>query len=601
MQELQPQIAELFRTCIHPTSLFLRVAHVELVDVTSNQTEEDRAPSNTSLQPFDGGHRYATKLVLTDGQLMVQALLHRKLSTLRDAAEVSTGDLLNIKHFQIKKSARKNGCGSVVYLAIEDCHFLKQNSPVSVTEADSTIGRKRARVSFESPIDDSTTSPPNVQSADEEDFARRSSKKSSFKRQRLANDHTQSHNPEDGGSGEESMLPTSIPSPLETRHLLAAESDATVEPSPSQTATGKPQSATTDTIGSASKRNRLRSTLNTRFLSQDSDEEDEPDHFESAKVSEALLARRRQALRHLKHDTLALIRLDPPGGATNALTSNVDGANDISQPRVYRDPSSMQPLNKIPRPEGAYALSQPNDVRPLHNHPHSAVPVQQQPTMVQAEPLSQPPLHPPPPFHTLQSLRNPPPNQPLPPKSYILTTMGFITWAGTTLIHRPGSPFPPKRHLKIIDPSLSASRPPSRQDGISQLPAPSKNNTPQFQSQNSFQEAVTVAVYIDAADFRPKAGTLALFRGMVMQRLTNGDVILNAYGRLKDMRFDDEVVLEDAIEKVSNATEGGTEQHQEKHNMDRHWFVTNHDKIRALGHGSKFDYYLDWWKERQAL
>jgi len=128
----------------------------------------------------------------------------------------------------------------------------------------------------------------------------------------------------------------------------------------------------------------------------------------------------------------------------------------------------------------------------------------------------------------------------------------------------------------------------------------SKDNTLQFQSQNSFQEAVTVAIYIDAADFKPKAGTLALFRGVVMQRLSNRDIILNAYGRLKEIRFEDDIPSDDTTHGVNGVEEGQKEQRREEHKMDRHWFVTDHDKIRALGHGSRLDYYLDWWKARKA-
>ena len=104
-------------------------------------------------------------------------------------------------------------------------------------------------------------------------------------------------------------------------------------------------------------------------------------------------------------------------------------------------------------------------------------------------------------LHTLHSLIYPP--TPLPPKNYPVTILAVISWISPTLVSRPGSPFPPKRHLKLHDPSIT-----SRQVGVS------------------------ISVFIDAATFRPRHGTVALFQGIMMQRYRD-EVILNAYPGLR--------------------------------------------------------------------
>lgn len=113
-----------------------------------------------------------------------------------------------------------------------------------------------------------------------------------------------------------------------------------------------------------------------------------------------------------------------------------------------------------------------------------------------------------------------------------------------------------------------------------------------------------MAVYIDAANFKPAAGTIVLFRGLVMQRLVNGDIILNAYGRLKDQRFEETTVDKkedsnggDKTGEMELGKGGVSDQDQGEYN--NHWFITDHSKIRRLGHGNRLDYYLDWWAEKQ--
>ena len=114
------------------------------------------------------------------------------------------------------------------------------------------------------------------------------------------------------------------------------------------------------------------------------------------------------------------------------------------------------------------------------------------------------------PVHTLASLVHPHVRL---PKSYHCTVFGIITWVSPNVITKP--PFPPKRHIKIHDISTS-----NQWTGI------------------------TLAVFVDARDFHPELGTVALFRGVTMQRFGD-EVILNAYKTLKDREEDAEWLVGD--------------------------------------------------------
>lgn len=118
------------------------------------------------------------------------------------------------------------------------------------------------------------------------------------------------------------------------------------------------------------------------------------------------------------------------------------------------------------------------------------------------------------PLHTLDSLLHAP--NPLPTKNYPVTIFAVISWISPNLIRRPGSPFPPKRILKLHDPSVT-----DRQVGVS------------------------ISVFIDAATFTPRHSTIALFSGVVMQ-MYRDEVILNAYPSLRGSGWyiDDEEKLE---------------------------------------------------------
>lgn len=604
MRQVEPQLSELLRTCIYPPSLFLQVKHIKRVDLkhdADDQSDQDRR------QDFDGLHRYAAKLLLGDSELMIQALLHRKISTLADVADLDVGDFVDCRRFTIKRSKRLNGMGTVVYLAIEDCTFIKvpkdEDHGEAATPTQQQSAGKRKRQQMDSFSFDNMS---EYESAAEEMIQQSPTKKT--KRIKFA---------EDGALGAESAEPE------------RTRSQAT-----------------------PSKR---RSALPPSWTKPVSEEEEEEDFvFSTQESNPAASSKRRLALRELDQNVMNVARSqirrpDEPTKPSDEADKPVD-TEELSKPdelshidvhpqtphkaqdQVDEDNNWMPtPLPRThdrrdhahwvyPRhPEGAFSLSQiqpsarPQLVPPVLPRAKTQPEIDKKQDSVV---VVQKRVYPPPPFHTLRSLRDPPVGQPLPTKSYTFTTLAVITWTGTSLIHRHGSVFPPKRHLKVMDASFTfpesttstttaaatqEQNVPSQPHSTTNSPPPSPSNRP-FRPENPFQEAVTVAIYIDAATFRPLPGTIALFRGLVMQRLANGDIILNAYGRLKDMRFqgDKEEEEEDEQRRQLGVTKG-EEDGLDNMDMDTdtHWFITNPDRIRRLGHAAQLARLQLWWEKQR--
>jgi hypothetical protein len=151
-----------------------------------------------------------------------------------------------------------------------------------------------------------------------------------------------------------------------------------------------------------------------------------------------------------------------------------------------------------------------------------------------------------PPLHTLSSLLQPPAQSPLPSRNYTCSVFAIITWCSPNLIfpRQAQSPFSPKRHIKIHDPTIT-----SRYAGI------------------------TLAVYDNARKFKPKIGTVALFRGVVMQRW-EGEVILNAYARKGERE-----------EAAGDGKKGGNA-----------WYVDDEERLVEMGYDARS--LKKWWVER---
>ncbi|EXJ90445.1 hypothetical protein A1O1_03547 [Capronia coronata CBS 617.96] len=215
-------------------------------------------------------------------------------------------------------------------------------------------------------------------------------------------------------------------------------------------------------------------------------DDSEDDYFETIVVSQKQADERREMLRQINQPDPAQ---DPNGAEVEAVSAaDTDGLSTAASP--LSEASRNNNLNTHPTdrlndldPIGSQSRPDQNDNEPSaikHSRPPSSL-------IPAGAPL-----------HTLASLLDP--TSSLPPRNYACTIFGMITWVSTSLIHRLNTPYPPKRHVKVHDPSIL-----HRQAGI------------------------TLAVFIDAQNFAPKVGTVALLRGVVMQRYQD-DVILNKYG-----------------------------------------------------------------------
>ncbi|KIV84609.1 hypothetical protein PV11_00382 [Exophiala sideris] len=232
-----------------------------------------------------------------------------------------------------------------------------------------------------------------------------------------------------------------------------------------------------------------------------SDEDEDP--FETITASPSRMEKRREALHQISQNTLSF-QHDSSELETNSLLEINDDAR-----------SSVPALTSVGADEVAAANVRQDLNMKVESPPAVSINT---------------------PIHTLSSLLDP--SSAFPRRSYACTVLGVVSWLSPSIIHKANTPFPPKRHIKIHDPTIS-----NRQAGI------------------------TVAVYIDARNFLPEVGTIALLRGVVMQRFGD-DIILNKY-----------------------ATLAGQADHTSKD-----WFVTDEDTLMQMG----FDVFgmRSWWQDR---
>jgi hypothetical protein len=453
---LRPCIAELLRTCVHPQPLLLRLERIAVQTLSLVRTEEvDRDESNAGKNEEDIPREFY-HLWLSDGELMIQAVLEQPIHEPFFTKEPAVGSLIDLKRFRVRRGKRIHSAGEVVYLAIADYETVLSADPA--------------------------TSAQTYDLANEGGFIREGTESPTKER----------------GLG--SQLAGSLGGPPSPAAMLQVPS------------------------------------------SQDSD------NFETIAIDPEILDRRRGALHEL---------------ANNTESSASGKASRDQTPRKRRKPLETEevPATTAPahgdravgfadmdRGRIADAINQSSGlsgVRPL-----SFLATQQ------ANPPLRPPsvggtaiattIHTTPPLHSLFSLLNPPPHSPLPSRNYTCSIFGIVSWCSPNLTfpRHAQSPFPPKRHIKIHDPSIA-----SRYAGI------------------------TLAVYDDARTFKPKIGTVALFRGVVMQRW-EGEVILNAYAR----RVDREGI-------VGDDKQG-----------ERAWYVDDEACLSQMGYdvrGMK-----NWWAER---
>lgn len=588
--ELQPSLAELFRTCIHPPVLLLRIDHVE-----REHTREGLKESHNSRDREDNKLKGRTaRYFLTDGKLLIQALLHRKISHLSESRDVLPGDFLEIYKFDVKKARRVDGEGHVVYLGIKDCQFISAAIRVSrdssttvaseVREPKIVIEKAQRHAKHSSNQDEDYTAGGFFREDVTVD-AQSISKKRKIDQLETA-----------AGTADRPML--SSGTGLVSDHRQAASRAKSTKMEHEKPT---PKSVHLRHLTP------LKSSSTRPSLDTDSDDEDA---FETISLDETTARKRRRALHELSQTTV----------------SSLDHRSVSKIAPLSRTSSSRSALLEMTRTDELHGINQRTQisVKDVSTSSQSSRPVSaHQSTNPQDKQALKLP-DPEPPFHNLHSILYPPTSAPLPRKNYTFTTLAIITYIGPSLITKPNTPFPPKRHIKIEDPTLHLHNH-IHKDQTSNNNTESnhvKTSNTEQNTPSSFPDKrgkrITVAIYQDAATFKPAFGTLALFRGLVMQRLSNGDVVLNVYPRSRrklhstrscdgdigrnqsDMLGVDDksLLLRSDSDHHDRVTLDGLDKLDSDETLFREgeWFITDQVRLRKMGFD--VDGLASWWDER---
>ena len=453
---LRPCIAELLRTCVHPESLLLRVEKVVTETIKCNGVEGEARDEPSATKGEDDYPKEVQRLWLSDGELMIQALMEHPLHHIFATGNCGPGSLLDVKRFRVRRGKRVRGAGEVIYLAIADYESVLGGNPATSTEVEA-----------------------------------------------LANA---------GG-----FIREVIQSPDKTR---------------------RPDSPIADSL------HYHPSAMLSAPSSQGSD------GFETAMTDPEFLKRRRQVLHQLGSNTQPLpsrntSRYEPQrkrrkllekNESAIALPADNNTVRNVARMDVGKAVDGLLPGSSLSQdvPNASTPTKQPIRFGQALSAPNTAIETKI-PISTSAAPGG--------PLHELSSLVQRPPHSPLPSRNYTCSIFAVVSWCSPNLMYprHAQSPFPPKRHIKIHDPSIA-----SRYAGV------------------------TLAVYDNAQTFKPRIGTVALFRGVVMQRW-EGEVILNAYVR--------------RVDPGSNSEQG-----------DRGWYEDDEDNLRGMGYDVRT--MRDWWAER---
>ncbi|EER44841.1 conserved hypothetical protein [Histoplasma capsulatum H143] len=138
--EIRPCIAELLRTGYHPSELILRVervievlftpgpGHATGTTATTAAAVAVAAAVSASARP----NRRSYRVFLSDGELVIQALLAKALHRFALAGEVAVGSVMRLERFELRKGERIGGgdgaesAGQVVFLAVEGFRCLSK-------------------------------------------------------------------------------------------------------------------------------------------------------------------------------------------------------------------------------------------------------------------------------------------------------------------------------------------------------------------------------------------------------------------------------------------------------------------------------------------
>ena len=451
--QLRPCLAELLRTCVHPSSLLLRVERI-LTECSKRAGESETGHSADEHELLE---QKAYRLMLSDGQVMVQGVLGSSLHCIFEAQEVSAGSILDIRNFVVRRGKRRWGEGEIVYLGIQQFEIVISASPA--------------------------TQPALVSQDNEGGFLR------------------------EEVDADEAQFSQDLP----RRRDLIPEALTQSEIMPSAPS------------------------------SQDSN------GFENTEVDIHAVQRKRDALRELSKNTQpSRITILHQRGSPRRRRKLVSGSRRSTTTSPAKSTSSVQheTARELEQPRHAgYDQQKPTTIpaqapqarlvsagSPSTKRPPS------RPTTADSSSSHRPRTPPEPPFHTLSSLLNPPPSAPLPSRNYSCSVLGLVSWVSPSIISNPNSSFPAKRHIKIHDLSITG-----RSGGV------------------------PIAVFIDATTFRPELGTVAFFKGVVMNTF-KGEIILNAYASLRALD----------------------------------WYVTGRERLEELGYGNDVKQLQNWWSERSG-
>ncbi|KIW19645.1 hypothetical protein PV08_00219 [Exophiala spinifera] len=464
--------------------MVLRIEHVSW----KTQRRESSKPNEESRLSVSATARKSSTarylhLVVSDGELQVQAIFV-PLSNARNSISLHNGGIIVVRKFSVRKAPRSNGQGHVIYLSVEEFVWIgSKREATDEAELESEGGFIRE----------------DVDGGNQHAVYHGIAGANIYRKPppvRLAEASFSMDSPRNRKTGVTTGESTGVRAPPQRRHVH--------------------------------QQSKLRET--------DTAPDDEEDSFDTLAVSQSQIENRREALRQISQHKSA----HTPAHSSLYYYSEGAGDNEDHDDEEEEDQDEEEEPKEGPFPPPAekyvplfpYVKSgnrKPTQTNTVTDH---------NPAMMERPLHSSVSL----PIHTLASLLDSKSN--LPRRSYACSVLAVISWVSPSLIYKPNTPFPPKRHIKIHDQTIS-----DRQAGI------------------------TVAVFVDAKDFMPAIGTVALLRGVVMQKFGE-DVILNKY--------------------TTHPNPPGTI--MEKPCDDKDWFVTDERILNDLGFDSTS--LKTWWDER---
>ena len=404
-ETIQPCIAELLRTCHYPSHINLRVEKILEERCKAGRAGDD----NTDPEAPESLTGY--RLVVSDGQWMINATLNKNLHRLVHRKDLREGSIIALTKYHLERAPRVTGKGQILYLAVTDLEVLAEIDLARQHSAQS----RQPKESFTS----AQSHLRNHLNEGEEDMEKCLSQQSasSYGSADLSffNELGQ---PIVNDSGKRSESVSQKVTPKKRKLVLHSPESKIAGPFQ--------QSQTTP-----SKRSNLRELMRPVSEADDSD-----DDFETAVKDAALLERNRQVLHELNgNNTSAAI--------TSSLINASKKLPGFDAPHQSHHHVSRRNTQRHFRPQDAMITS-PLDIAP--KKPTCSVAAQE------SSPDTAPPLH------SLASLLKP--SAPLPQKNYRCSVFGVISWVSPSLIKKPG--FPVKRHVKIHDQTIG-----DRYSGIS--------------------------------------------------------------------------------------------------------------------------------------